>query len=74
MNATSLHKRLRYFGRRVLAVGVAAGVAWGIAAAVVLLLVSVWLDLLWELPPSVRIAGTVLALVVLVLLIVIVSD
>jgi hypothetical protein len=37
-------------------VGSVAGAAWAVGAAVVLLLIGGWLDLLWELSPVVRIA------------------
>src|SRR5205085_1311506 len=56
MTTPSLHAQLRRFGRRVLLVGLLAGAAWAIAAAVVLAVAGAWLDLVWELPPAGRVA------------------
>jgi hypothetical protein len=64
-----MQARLRHVGRRLVAVGVAAGTGWGLVAAVLLLLAGVWLDLLWELPPQVRVACDVGAPVALALLV-----
>ena len=47
-----------HFGRvrrRLLGIGTAAGIVWGLAAATVLLLAGAWLDLLWEFSPEWRI-------------------
>src|SRR5438132_10710524 len=63
-----LQDRLRRLGRRLLAIGLAAGMGWGLAAAALLLLVCAWLDLLWELPPSLRFTCDVAALAAAVLL------
>jgi hypothetical protein len=68
MATESLRSRLRYLGRRLLGVNLAAGLGWGLAAAVVLLLGCVWLDLLWELPPHLRQTSAAGGLVVTVLL------
>lgn len=70
MNTSSLQTHLHRFGRRLLAIGIATGIGWGLAAALVLLLNGVWLDLLWEMPPKVRVACSVGALVAAVLLMV----
>src|SRR5437016_12789258 len=69
MATPPLQDRLRRLGRRLLAVGVAAGLGWGLAAAVLLLLVCAWLDLLWELPPGMRAASSAAALVLTGLLV-----
>src|SRR5438105_453870 len=55
MTTPSLHTQLRRFGRRVLLVGLLAGAAWAVAAALVLAVAGAWLDLVWELPPVGRI-------------------
>ncbi len=59
----TLRSRLRRFRRRLWTIGSATALAWGLAAATVLLLAAAWLDLLWELSPQARmtlagIAGT----------------
>jgi hypothetical protein len=51
MTSPSLHAQLHRFGRRVLIVGLLAGVAWALAAAILLAVAGAWLDLLWELSP-----------------------
>jgi hypothetical protein len=63
MQKPLLSKHLRRIGRRLLAVRLSSGVAWGLTAAVALLLVGVWCDLLWELSPELRIAASAIALV-----------
>lgn len=55
MATGSLQRRLRSVRRRSLMIGTASATVWGLAAAVVLLLGGVWLDLLWELSPQLRI-------------------
>jgi hypothetical protein len=52
-----LHLPIRRTRRRLLGIATAAAVAWGLAAATMLLLVAAWLDLLWELPTRWRIAA-----------------
>lgn len=52
----SLRTRLLAVRRRLLVIGSIGGLAWGLALAVVLLLMGAWLDLLWELTPGWRIA------------------
>ncbi|MEN6459163.1 MAG: hypothetical protein ABFC63_09555 [Thermoguttaceae bacterium] len=42
--------------RRLLGVHLAAATVWGFAAALLLVLLGAWLDLLWELPPAWRTA------------------
>jgi hypothetical protein len=69
METASLRALLRRFGRRLLAIGVVAGVGWGLAAAVLLLVVCAWLDLLWELPPGLRVTSSAVALAVIGLLV-----
>jgi hypothetical protein len=54
---TSLPARLRKVGRRLWMIGACAAVAAGLAAALVLLVLGAWLDLLWEIPPEWRIAA-----------------
>jgi hypothetical protein len=69
MAGATLQMRLRPFARRMFVVGVCAGLGWGMVAAVLVLATGVWLDLLWELPPNVRVAciGGALAAIVLFL-------
>jgi hypothetical protein len=55
-NNTLLQARLRRAGRRLWLIGSAGALVWGLAAAVFLLVFAAWLDLLWELSPSARIA------------------
>jgi hypothetical protein len=64
MPAHNLTSILQSLGRRLLTLNCAAGVAWGVTAAVVFILLGVWLDLLWELPPGLRVACLGLAGVV----------
>lgn len=52
----SLRAALQKVRRRLYWVGGASGILWAVAAAVVLLLVGAWLDLVWELSPQLRIA------------------
>ncbi|HYH67410.1 MAG TPA: hypothetical protein VD866_22115, partial [Urbifossiella sp.] len=59
MEADLLRRRLRGVGRRLLAVRTLGGLGWAAAAAVLLAVVAVWLDLLWELPPGARSAALV---------------
>ena len=54
---TSLSTQLRRVRRRLLSVGTAAAAVWALAAATMLLLLSAWLDLLWEFSPEWRIAA-----------------
>ena len=58
----SLLEPLRRLSRRLLAIGAATGLLLGSALGGVLLLAGVWLDVLWELPPVVRIIDAVLAM------------
>lgn len=53
--------RLRRLARRLLAIRAAAGILLGVPAAAAVVVLWVWLDLLWELSPQVRIAGDALA-------------
>lgn len=55
MSNTSLHDRMRSLKRRLLAVGLSASMGWGLAAAILLLLLCMWLDLVLELSPVPRI-------------------
>jgi hypothetical protein len=50
-----LRARLGQVRRRLLWIGGSAGIAWGLAGAVVLVVVAAWLDLIWEMPAEVRI-------------------
>jgi hypothetical protein len=54
---TQLQSRIRKAGQRLLLIGSAGGVIWGLAAAIVLLLIAAWLDLVWELSPTARIVS-----------------
>jgi hypothetical protein len=53
----SLPVRLRRVGRRLWVIGACAAVISGLAAALVLMVVGGWLDLLWEISPGCRIAA-----------------
>jgi hypothetical protein len=64
MERVALQKHLQRFGRRLLAIGMASGVGWGLAAALLLVLAGAWFDLLWELPPQLRIACCISSLIV----------
>ncbi|MBN1588269.1 MAG: hypothetical protein JW888_02010 [Pirellulales bacterium] len=64
MEHLSLQSRIRAVRRRLLIIGTAAAGCWGLTLALVVVLAGVWLDLLWELPASCRIAGMVVAAVV----------
>lgn len=56
-----LERRLNGLRRRTLALGGTSGAAWGLTAALVALPVAMWLDLIWELPPALRITAWVVA-------------
>ena len=56
MTNLSLQTCLGRVRRRLLAVGWAAGIVWAMGAALAVLLVGVWLDLLWELSAECRVA------------------
>lgn len=62
MEALALERRLRHLSHRLLAVSAITGGGWSIAAAVLLVSAAVWLDLLWELPPTLRTAAGVAGL------------
>ena len=57
----SLGRQLRSLRRRSLAIRAGAGLLFSLPVAAVVIVVCVWLDLLWELSPEVRITGDVLA-------------
>src|SRR5438094_6422193 len=50
----SLLQALAGVRRRLLGVSLTAGLGWGLAAAVVVLVVCAWLDLALDLPPGLR--------------------
>ncbi len=56
MTDLSLQACLSRVRRRLLAVGWAAGIVWAMGAALAVLLIGVWLDLLWELSAEWRVA------------------
>lgn len=62
---TSMLKQVR---RRQLLVGNTAGLLWAIVAAVSALLICMWLDLLWELSPQLRVVAAVASALVGLLL------
>ncbi|MEX1229458.1 MAG: hypothetical protein WEB58_04410 [Planctomycetaceae bacterium] len=69
MPNNELNSLLEKVRRRQLVVGMTAGFFWAIIAAVLALLVGMWLDVLWELSPQARIvAGFVAAVAGFVLL------
>jgi hypothetical protein len=53
-NNTRLQARLRQAGRRLVLIGSTGALFWGLALAVILLIVAAWLDLVWELSPAAR--------------------
>ncbi|HEX3998839.1 MAG TPA: hypothetical protein VHX65_09840 [Pirellulales bacterium] len=57
-----LGRQLRGLRRRMLAIRTAAGLLFGIPAAAAVVALWIWLDLLWELSPAMRIAGDALAI------------
>ena len=64
MDFTALHERLLAIRRRLFLIGVSTGFLWGLVGIVSVLAAGVWLDLLWELSPVLRIAvlaGCILA-------------
>ena len=69
MTGSSLLSRLRPFGRRMLTVGIATGIGWGLVAALLVVSVGMWLDLVLELPARVRIASGGMAVAFFVVLI-----
>ncbi|HET6248362.1 MAG TPA: hypothetical protein VFE47_11740 [Tepidisphaeraceae bacterium] len=64
MTPNTLSDRLRELKRRWLAINLASGTAWSIAAAVALVLLCMWLDLATELPPLPRILSTLACIAV----------
>ncbi|MHB8951530.1 MAG: hypothetical protein ACYC4U_00975 [Pirellulaceae bacterium] len=62
MPGTTLHTFLQRIRRRLLLVGGMASLCWALTLAAVVLLVSIWLDLLWDLTPVWRLAATACAL------------
>ena len=56
-NNTTLLARLRKAGRRLLLIGSARAIVWGLAAAVGLLVFAMWLDLVWELSSIARVVA-----------------
>lgn len=62
MSSPSLHQIFSRLRRRVLWIEGVSGVGWGLAAGLVLLLAGVWVDLVFDLPPLVRIAAVAAAL------------
>ncbi len=63
MFADDLKAVLDRVARRLTAVNVLAGFGWAVVVGVVALLVAMWLDLLWELPGTVRFSCLVGAIV-----------
>ncbi len=61
METPLLITHLHRVGRRLLAVRLASGLGWGLGAAIAVLLLGAWLDLLWELTPELRITAVALA-------------
>jgi hypothetical protein len=57
----SLHAEISRVRRRWLLLGAAIALVWALAAAIVLALAGVWLDLVWELSPQARIAASIVA-------------
>src|SRR3954447_9137223 len=67
MTSHSLSQRLDELKRRLLALTAAVGASWGFLAAIALLLAAMWMDLIVELLPAMRviaIIGCVIAAVI----------
>ena len=62
MSSTALQHRLNRLRQRIIALGVSAGAGWGAVLAAVVVLVALWLDLVLELSPAMRLGGEALAL------------
>ena len=56
--------RLSALRRRMLLLGILGGIGWAVAGGILLWCLGVWLDLLWELSPGLRMAANVLSVVV----------
>ncbi len=54
--SSTLTSRLRQVAWRLWTLGTTASAIWGLFAAVLLWLAGAWLDLLWEMPPELRLA------------------
>jgi hypothetical protein len=63
MPPTTFEQTFQILKRRVLTVGSASGAFWGGCATIGLLLVSMWLDLIWDLSGAARVIGFLAALV-----------
>ena len=61
MHGTRLHAFLQRTRRRLLVIGGMAGTCWAIALSVLVLLTSVWLDLIWDLTAHWRLASAIMA-------------
>src|SRR6478672_705085 len=55
MDLNALRTRFQQFRRRLLMVGLSSGVAWAITVMLGVLVAGVLADLLWELPPGMRV-------------------
>ncbi len=63
MPSARLQDYLRRIRHRLILIGGTSGVCWGLALIGLVLLASVWLDLLWELSPQWRLGASASALV-----------
>jgi hypothetical protein len=63
MAANRLTESLRRLRRRLFALAATAGLGWGLACLAALLVASIWLDLVVELPPRLRIVASCASLV-----------
>jgi hypothetical protein len=59
--SSELNRQLQNLRRRLLAIRAVAGLLFSVPAAAAVVVAWIWLDLLWELSPGVRIAGDALA-------------
>ncbi|HPD30128.1 MAG TPA: hypothetical protein PLL20_09050 [Phycisphaerae bacterium] len=62
MTSTFLTDCLRRVRKRTLLVGLSAGVGWALLVWLVFLAISMWVDLVLELPPSLRLTSTCVAM------------
>jgi hypothetical protein len=60
---SGLNQRLAALRFRMLLLGLLCGIGWAIVGGVLLFCAGIWLDLLWELSPGLRVAANIVAVV-----------
>src|SRR5207253_605493 len=66
--AEQFQQRLSELKRRLLAIAAACGAGWALCALAGLLILAMWLDLMVELPPALRVSADGIAIVVAIVL------